>query len=122
MAISYSNDLRERVVSFIKNNKKSVKETTIIFGVKKSAIYEWLKRYKETGSVKPFPPNSGRKPRLSYDDLALIKAEIEKTPDKTLQEIKDSLQLNISICALSLAIRNKLNFRYKKNSKSRWSK
>lgn len=59
---SYSMDLRERVVFAVKREGMSRRSAAARFGVSYSAAIEWLKRFDETGSVKPCQVG-GYKPR-----------------------------------------------------------
>jgi transposase len=114
MPAPYSNDIRKSVINARKEGL-CVKKIVSIFGVTKSAVYEWLKKYRETGDYKPLPKNCGRKPSLTSEELEEIRKEIRNKPDITLEELKEELGLPICISALCRIINNKLNFKYKKN-------
>jgi putative transposase len=62
MAKPYSMDLRERVVTAVKREGLSRRQAAERFGVSYSAAIGWLKRLRETGSVKP-SQMGGYKPR-----------------------------------------------------------
>ena len=109
-----SNDIRKSVINAWKEGL-SVKKIISIFEVNKTAIYNWLKKYKETGDYSAKPQNAGRKSNLTSEDLQKIKEEIHNRPDITLEELKEKLKLPICISALCRIINNKLNLNYKKN-------
>jgi transposase len=115
MAKPYSIDLRSRVIS--KHNEgKTASEIADALDVKKTFVYDMLALFKETGSIVPKPASGGREPTLDEERLLQIEALVIETPDITLQEIKDTLGLTISISVICDALNKKLNLRLKKNS------
>jgi transposase len=111
----YSLDIRTRVLTKHLNGK-TVPEIAIELDVKPTFIYDMLSLYKKTGSVEPKPASGGRKPYLDEEKQQQIAELIQETPDLTLQEIKDALELDISISVLCDTINKKLNLNYKKNA------
>lgn len=79
--MSYSIDLRKRVVQFIENGG-SILEAVRIFGVTRQTIYNWFKKKKTTGSLQDKVPE---RPWRKLEPQALI-AFIENNPDLTLAE------------------------------------
>ena len=81
MSVSYSMDLRERVVDHVRqHNKKSASE---IFKVSRPTINKWLeyeKRYKSLSARKP----PGRRSAIDAKELS---SYIAKHPDHYLREI-----------------------------------
>ena len=113
MPIPYSKYLRERVLR--KRTKgKTVAEITTELGVSKTFVYDMLALEKATGGVKPKQGKPGPKPILNEHDLERIRNVLQETPDMTLEEIKEALELNIAISTLCDAINHTLNLRYKK--------
>src|SRR6202051_3116411 len=53
MAKSYSMDLRERVVAAVEKEGLSRNEAAARFGIAISTAIDWVKRFKDTGSVAP---------------------------------------------------------------------
>lgn len=53
--MSKSKDLREAAVRY-KNEGHTCEETARVFGVVKSSIHRWVKKYKETGDLSNNPP------------------------------------------------------------------
>ena len=96
----------------------TIKETAKVFKVCTSTVTKLMRRYKETGSLEPMKPMNGRKPSLSCEQLSKITETIQKQPDITLEEIKETLDLPISISRLCRIIKYKLKFVFKKNSVS----
>ena len=111
----YSEDLRSRVIRK-RDEGKTVMEIVNELNVRKTFVYDMLKLHIATGSVKPKEAAGGRPPAIDETELLEIEALIYETPDITLGEIKENLNLDASISTICNAINNKLNLRYKKNS------
>lgn len=62
MGRPYSLDLRERVVAAVEQEGLSRHQAAARFGVSYSAAIEWVKRYRQTGSLEP-GQMGGHKPR-----------------------------------------------------------
>ena len=62
MAKPYSIDLRERVVAAVEEGGQSRRRAAGQFGVGISTAIEWVRRFRETGSVKP-GKMGGHKPK-----------------------------------------------------------
>jgi len=108
-----SEDLRERVI--IKSNEgKTAEQIVSELNVSQTFVYDMLRLYKQTGSVKAKKPSGGRPPSIDEEGLARIKALLLETPDATLAEIKQTLGLTASISRICDAINYKLNMPYKK--------
>jgi len=98
-------------------------------GRSRADVAEWLfvcvhtvarvwNKYRRTGSCSPEPRNSGRKPLVSDETMALVAARIKEAPDATLQELIDGLGLPISRAALSRRLIG-MGFTYKKKRSTR---
>ena len=81
-----------------------------------STVCEIIKLYNETGSVQPRPLNNGRPPKLTAQDKKDIADAILNQPDITLEELKEKLNLPISISQLFRIINKELKLPYKKRS------
>ena len=119
MPAPLSNDLRKRII--IKYQKGIVplqiqKELEI---KSLSTVYEIIKLYEETGSVKPRPLNNGKPPKMTPKNMGDLKAAIQAQPDITLEELKEQLNLPISISQICRILNRKLRLPYKKNSVSK---
>ncbi len=62
MAKPYSVDLRERVVAAVGTGKLSRRQAAARFGVAASTAINWVRRFRETGSVAP-GQMGGHKPK-----------------------------------------------------------
>jgi len=84
MGGSYSVALRERAIKFVETENGSPKEACAVLGIHSSTLTKWLKKYRETGSVKPLPRGRYRKRKV---DISVLEQLISKTPDATLEEL-----------------------------------
>jgi len=96
--MSYSIDLKKRVLAFIEEGHSKV-EASKLFHVSKRAIFLWIKEKKEQGDLKL--KLHDRKP-YKIDDEKLM-AYLEKNPDHYLKEIAASF--HVSISAIFYALR-----------------
>jgi len=62
MARTYSVDLRERVVGAVERGGVSRRQAAARFGVGISTAIDWVRRFRETGSLEP-GQRGGRKPK-----------------------------------------------------------
>ena len=109
----YSMDIRTRVIKKHLEGK-SASEIASELDVKLTFVYDMLFLYKSAGTVEPKPASGGRKPYLDDEKQQQTETLIQETPDLTLQEIKDILELDISISVLCDTINKKLKLNYKK--------
>lgn len=92
MPNGYSNDLRERVVSYY-DADHTQEETCVQFSISRASLKRWLKLRRDTGSValKSRPPNRNRKL-----DGEKLKAYIAEHPDAYLREIAEIFEVSVS--------------------------
>ena len=83
--------------------------------VGKTAIYDLIGLYKETGSYAPRERNPGKKSTLTEKDYENIRKKIAEEPDCELAVIKSDLNLPISVPWLCNIINYKLKLPRKKN-------
>jgi len=117
MPAPLSDDLRQRIISAKLRGDTEVRISSEK-SVHSSTITKLWALYRATGSYAPRPNPRGRKPALSPEQFEEIRAAISRQPDITLQELKDTFSLPVSLSSLSKTIRNKLKLRYKKNAVS----
>jgi len=79
--MSYSIDLRERVIKFIEDGGSKV-EAACTFSVCRDTIYSWLKKKAVKGTLKDDPPKRGWK---KIEPSALL-AYVQQHPDLILAE------------------------------------
>lgn len=83
---AYSQDLRERVIAAVEAGDQSYPAIAETFGVSESTLDKWLKRWRETGSVAASPFAGGRR-RTLQTCVKVIRAEVHRQPDVTLEEL-----------------------------------
>lgn len=84
--MAYSQDLRERVIGAVRAKRQSLEQIAQTFGVSPATVDNWARRWRETGSVSALPWAGGVK-RSLRDCGTLIRNEVRKQPDATLDEL-----------------------------------
>lgn len=102
ISMSKSLDLRKAAVTYHLAGH-TLKETSEIFGVGKSTISEWTKKYKETGDLANKPLNRGFK-KINPEKL---KEYVKEHPDATQQEMAEVFHCSDSAIGKALQ-RNKI--------------
>ncbi|MEE9476554.1 MAG: IS630 family transposase [Roseateles sp.] len=90
MGRPYSEDLRERIVAAVEGGH-SRRAAARMFGVSASCAVKLLRRWRETGSVKPGKTGGSKGSKLEAHGEWLL-ASIKEKPDLTLQEIQARLR------------------------------
>lgn len=85
------------------------------YSVSKWTVYRLAGQKRKTGTVAPRTSQRGRKPVLSEEDLALIRASIEERSDITIEEPREKLELRASYSTVERAVR-KMGYTYKKKT------
>jgi transposase len=86
----YSQDLRERAIAALEAGKTQA-EVAAQFQIHKSTLEKWWYRWRDTGSCAALPPASGPKRTLQAAEK-LIREEVKKQPDVTLEELCERVQ------------------------------
>ena len=95
MRWAYSIDLRERIVAAIHMPGATYNSVAAQFSVGRATVSRLLRRVRETGSVAP-AAKKGRPPRvLTEADRAVLVALVTESPDATLTELADDLEVAI---------------------------
>jgi excisionase family DNA binding protein len=102
--MTYSFDLRERVVEFVRSGGSKA-EAARRFGIHRDTVYDWLSRK----NLAPTP--SG--PRHRKIDKRALARHVQEHPDALLRE--RAALFKVSVPALSIALR-KLGIRKKKSA------
>ncbi len=117
MPLSYSNDLRGRVINCLKqgNSQSYVSHT---FSISIRSVKRWWKKYNETGSYEPYERvfDLSKLRILDYEKVANF---VAKHPDFSLKEIGKEFKTSDS--AIFYVLR-KLNITYKKTLPIRGAK
>ena len=96
--MSYSLDMRERVIKFVEEGGSKVKAAAI-FGICRDTIYGWLRKKAEQGTLQDSPPKRGWK---KLNPVVLL-AYVLEHPDFTLAEY--AKYFGASIPSVCLALR-----------------
>ena len=86
----YSQDLRDRVIDAVENQKMSRRGAARRFGVSESIAVKWLERLERQGSREPIGHGGRRGSKLTPHRDFLEAARAEK-PDATLRNLCDRL-------------------------------
>lgn len=116
MGGSYSNAFRERAIKFVEAENGSPKAACSVLGIHSSTLTKWLKKYRETGEVKPLPRKTYRKRKV---DVNLLKQHLNNNPDATLPELAEPFGVFPSTIFYHL---KKLGITRKKNNTLRGTK
>jgi transposase len=101
----YSQDLRKRVIDTVERGEGSLRQIAKRFLVSLSFVVRLLRHYRTTGSLEPKPHGGGRQPALRPAQLKRLAALIRKTPDATLEELRQSLGVECSTMAIVRALK-----------------
>lgn len=85
------------------------------YSVSKWTVYRLVGQKRKTGTVALRTSQRGRKPLLTKQDHARIRASIEERPDITIEELREKLELKASYSTVERAV-NKMGYTYKKKS------
>jgi putative transposase len=86
----YSQDLRERAIAALEAGKTQA-EVAAQFQIHKSTLEKWWYRWRDTGSCAALPVASGPQRTLQAAEK-LIREEVKKQPDLTLEELCERVQ------------------------------
>ena len=119
--MTYSMDLRERVVQACDEKRGSREHIAQLYGVSTAWIRRLLQRRRERGTIAPQPHGGGRPPKLTGRKLKRLKELVEQQPDATLTELRDRCGVDASIMAVHRALQG-LESRLKKSRSTPASK
>lgn len=118
---AYSIDLRQKVVAAYQRGDSTIEQIADLFGVGPTFVKKMLRQHRETGDLRPRPHGGGHTPRLSDKHLKLLRAELDRHPDKTAAALRDHLAqragLSVSRPTISRAL-SRLGLSRKKNDDS----
>src|SRR5437879_13407793 len=90
MARPYSRDLRERVVRAVERGL-SRRKAAAVFELAASTVVEWVRVWRESGSLSPKPMGGDHDSRLK-DERDWLLGRIAAVPDLTREEIRAELR------------------------------
>ena len=101
MAKPYSVDLRVRVLADLDSGERPT-DLALRYRVSRSWIYRMLKQRRELGHIAPLKGEMGRKPKLKDKDE--LRRLIAEQPDATLEELREKLDVSVSVSTLCRAL------------------
>jgi transposase len=88
----YSIDFRAKMVEVWQEEKLSIRQLALRFRVAKSFVQKLLKRFQETGSIRPLPQGGSPPTKLNSEQLVILVEIMEKNNDATLEELAELLK------------------------------
>lgn len=116
MAKAYSMDLRVRVVAAVDAGEAPV-AVARRFDVSRSWVFKLLRRRRQSGSFTAQLGRRGRVPKLA-DRRDMLLALVAQRPDATLEELREQLDVRVSISTLWSALQ-RLGLAFKKSPSRR---
>ncbi len=105
---AYSLDLRQKVLAAALRGDRSLREVAELFGVGKTFVDKLLGLHRAGKDIAPRPHGGGYPARLLPRHEKLLRAEVRRQKDVTLEELrihlaaKDSLTVSVSTVSRSL--------------------
>jgi transposase len=96
---------RERVVEAYDAGQGTQIELALRFGVSKRWIQKLLCQRRCSESIAPLPWNGGRKPVVRGDKIVRLQEAVAKTPDASLDELRDTCAIEGSTMSICRALR-----------------
>lgn len=117
MPVSYSGDLRRRVISAWEAKEGSQRQLAQRFKVSLSFVRNLLRRYQDCGETEAKQRGGYQKPIIQNEHLSIIKSFIEGKNDLVLWELCDRFEehtgIRVSVTTMHRAV-EKLDLRVKK--------
>lgn len=109
-----SAEIRQRAIEAYDAGNGTQALVAKMFGVDISTFQRWLKCYRQSGRDRPLP--RGHNPSaFSAAQMHELNALVERTPDATLEQFRETMALSCSLVAVHNALK-RLGYRYKKNA------
>jgi transposase len=119
MPVSYSKDLRERVIMAYLAEEGSQRQLAQRFKVSLSFVRNLLRQYRTNGQIEAKRRGGYQKPTIINEHLSLIHSLVEEKNDLLLRELCDRYEertgIRVSITTMHRAV-EKLGLRVKKKS------
>lgn len=90
-------DLRERIVALHKKGKKSYAEVAEHFSVSEQSVRRFVAKDARGESLEPKPHSGGPEPTYDEPFRERLRSQVEKSPDATLEELREALGSAISV-------------------------
>ncbi|MBD0270217.1 MAG: transposase [Cyanobacteria bacterium Co-bin8] len=119
MPAPYSTDLRQRIVAAYQANEGSQRELAQRFKVSLSFVRDLLRRYRESGDIKPKGHGGGTQAKLSAVHLEKVRQLLGQNSDLFLHELCEQLEeqcgVRVSVTTMHRSVQH-LNLSVKKNA------
>ena len=116
MPVSYSSDLRRRVIIAWEAKEGSQRQLAERFKVSLSMVRNLLRHYRQNGQIEAKRRGGYQQPIISYDNLNIIKSLVEEKNDLLLRELcvryQETTGIRVSISTMHRAV-EKLGLRCK---------
>ena len=89
---AYSLGLHERIFDAVERGLGTRSEVTSMFGVHESFVYKLLRQKRQRGDLAPLPHGGGAEAKLNEDKLLLLADLVAKSPDATLERLRDQIK------------------------------
>ena len=125
MPVSYSGDLRRRVITAWLSKEGSQRKLAERFKVSLSFVRNLLRHYRQSGQIEAKQRGGYQKPTIQDEHLSMIKSWVEEKNDLLLSELCDRLRestgIRVSISTMHRAV-EKLDLHCKKKVSMQVSK
>ena len=108
-------DLRERILASYDAGRGTRQDIADRYDVSLGMVKKLLSQRKRTGDIASRYHVCGRKPYFTHELRLQIKELIRKRKDITLEELRETLDLNCSLPAIHYVLRD-MNLSFKKNA------
>jgi transposase len=109
-----SSEVRQRAITAYESGKGTQAQVAELYGVDISTFQRWLQRYRENGGTAPLA-RGHNPPALDNTKMKQLDKLVGQTPDVTLAELREALDVHCSLVAIHNALK-RLGYRYKKNA------
>jgi transposase len=106
-------DLRKRILAVYDAGKNGRQEVAARFHVSLGFVKKLLSQRKRTRQIGPRHHYSGRKPKITVQQLKKLRELVARKPDATLGELRDETGLECTPQAIHYALKS-MNLTYKK--------
>ena len=100
-------ETRKEIIAAYKRGAK-VTDICKVFGVKPRRVYALIQQERETGDILPKTYLRGRKSKITPEQIDQMRQIISSNPDVTVRELKETLDLPISLNAVRIIVKKKL--------------
>ena len=113
-------EVRQRAIEAYRSGKGTQQQIADMFGISLRTFARWWEQYQHHGQLAP-KPRGHNPPALDEKEMRALQRLIQKRPDFTLAQMRDSLGKNCSLVAIHYAT-IRLGWRRKKSRYERVSK